>query len=323
MNLITDTIQLHLPAKRKHTPSGWVSFNAVCCNDNRQRGGFIVNEGDAISYHCFNCGFKCSWQPGRQLSKNMKTFMRHLNINDDVIVKLSFAAIKLLNEHSDENSASIIPRFDARALPLDAIPIIDYVNDVPDKLIPVLEYMNNRHLFLEDYNFHWTPRTGFNNRLIIPFYFNNKIVGYTARAIDNDKTRYLAEQQPGYVFNLDAQHDKRAFIIVCEGPLDAISINGCALLGSEIKDQQDHLLKQLRKEIVLVPDRDAAGEKLVNKALDYGWSVSMPDYPPGIKDVNDAVTQLGRLATLWMIASAKKTGTAAIAVRAKQWFKPQ
>lgn len=321
--MIADTIMDAWTTSRKtrKTPSGWVSGNSPCCNDKRQRGGLIINEGDALSFSCFNCGFKCSWQPGRQLSKNMKAFMRHLNINDDVIVKLSFAAIKLLNEHSDENAASIIPRFDARALPLDAKPIIDYVNDVPENLIPVLEYMNNRNLFLEDYNFHWTPRTGFNNRLIIPFYFNNKIVGYTARAIDNDKTRYLAEQQPGYVFNLDAQHNKRTFVIVCEGPFDAISISGCALLGSEIKDQQDILLKQLQKEIVLVPDRDAAGEKLVHKALEYGWSVSMPDYPPGIKDVNDAVVQLGRLSTMWLIVSAKKSGKAAITVRAKQWFK--
>lgn len=321
MNLITDTLQLHLPAKRKHTPSGWVSFNAVCCSDNRQRGGFIVNEGDAISYHCFNCGFKCSWQPGRQLSKNMKTFMRHLNITDEVIGKLSLAAIKLLHQYTDENSPIIIPRFDARALPLDAKPILDYLNDVPAELVPVLEYMNNRSLFLEDYNFHWTPRSGFNNRLIIPYYYNQKLVGYTARAIDADKTRYLAEQQPGFVFNLDSQHDAREFVIVCEGPIDAISISGCALLGSEIKDQQDLLLKQLRKEIVLVPDRDAAGDKLVYKALEYGWSVSMPDFPPGIKDINDAIIKLGRLATLWLIINAKKSGAAPITVRAKQWFK--
>jgi hypothetical protein len=321
MNLITDTIQLYLPAKRKTTPSGWVSFNAVCCNDTRQRGGFIVNEGDAISYHCFNCGFKCSWQPGRQLSKNMKAFLRHLNVPDDLVTKLVFAAIKYLHEHSDTTTIPSIPRFDARALPLDAKPILDFINDVPEELFPVLEYMNTRNLFLEDYNFYWTPRTGFNNRLIMPYYYKGKIVGYTARAVNNDKTRYLAEQQPGYVFNLDAQTDNRTFVIVCEGPIDAISISGCALLGSEIKDQQDILLKQLRKEIVLVPDRDAAGEKLVSKALEYGWSVSMPDYPPGIKDINDAVVQLGRLATLWLIVTAKKSGTAAIAVRAKQWFK--
>ena len=177
MSLIPDTLNLYLPAKHKKTPSGWVSFNAVCCADNRQRGGFIVNEGDAITYHCFNCGFKASWQPGRQLSKNMKSLMRYLNISDDVINKLSFEAIKLLNEQTTTLDNNLIPTFDGRALPLDAQPILTYINDIPEKLIAVLDYINNRGLYLEDYNFYWTPRTGFNNRLIIPFYYQHKIRG--------------------------------------------------------------------------------------------------------------------------------------------------
>lgn len=321
MSIITDTIKLYLPSKHKQTPSGWISFNAVCCDDSRQRGGFIVNEGDAISYHCFNCNFKSSWQPGRPLSKNMKSFLRHLNMPDDVINKLSFEAIKFLNEQPNTIHGTLIPKFDNRALPLDAKPIIEYIDNVPLELIPILEYMNNRKLFLEDYNFYWTPHPGFNDRLIIPFYYQNKIVGYTARTVTNNKTRYLSEQQPGYVFNLDQQHDNRKFTIVCEGPLDAISINGTALLGSELHDQQDWLLKQLHKELILVPDKDKAGQKLVNQAIEHNWAVSMPDFPDNIKDVNDAVIHLGRLATLWLILNSKKSGTAAISIRAKHWFK--
>lgn len=321
MSLITDTILLYLPSKQKKTPSGWISFNAVCCDDNRQRGGLIINDGDAVSYHCFHCGFKASWQPGRQLSKNMKTFMRYLHISDDVINKLSFEAIKLLNEYSNTKEIQLIPTFNTRALPLDSIPIINCIDDIPNKLVPILNYIQGRGLYLEDYNFFWTPRTGFNNRLIIPFYYKNNIVGYTARAVNEDKTRYLSEQQPGYVFNIDNQFDERKFVIVCEGPLDAISVDGCALLGSEIKEQQNFLLQSIHKEIVLVPDRDKAGQKVVNQALEYGWSVSMPDYPDGIKDINDAVVKLGRLATLYLIVQAKQNNSLKIQLREKQWFK--
>lgn len=321
MSMIPDTLKLYLPAKQKLTPSGWISFNSVCCADNRQRGGFIVNDGDAISYHCFHCGFKASWQPGRQLSKNMKQFMRYLNIPDNVINKLSFEAIKLLNEYTTKNDIELIPIFNTRAMPLDAEPISNFINDIPDKLVPVLSYIHSRGLYLEDYNFFWTPRTGFNNRLIIPFYYKNNIVGYTARAVNADKTRYLSEQQPGYVFNLDKQFDDRKFIIICEGPLDAISIDGCALLGSEIKEQQNLLLQTVHKEIVLVPDKDKAGQKLINKAIEYGWSVSMPDFPDGVKDINDAVIKLGRLATLYLIVQAKQSNSLKIQLREKQWFK--
>ena len=320
MSLIADTLLQYLPGKRKHTPSGWIGFNAVCCDDKRQRGGFIVNGGDAVSYHCFNCGFKCSWQPGRHISQKMNKFMRDLNIPDDIISQLRLEALKL----DDNNTAkvrSIIPKFDVRALPIDSQLITDLLDNPPDKLIPVLEYMVNRKIYPEDFPFYWTSKVGFSNRLIIPFLFNNEIVGWTARTIADATPKYLSEQQPGYVFNLDNQKDNREFVIVSEGPFDALSINGCALLGAEIKDSQNWLLKQLGKELVLVPDKDHEGPKTVERAIELGWSVSMPDWPSGVKDINDAVIKLGRLATLWLVISAKESNGLKIQLQAKKWFK--
>lgn len=320
MNLIADTVSSYLPAKRKKTPSGWISFNAPCCDDKRQRGGFIVNDGGAVSYHCFNCQFKASWQPGRQISRKMNQFMRLLNMSDDVISQLRLEALRL-NEESNREIKTFIPKFDKRELPIDAQPIESLLNDPPEKLLPVLEYMYSRGLYLEDYDFYWTPKIGFNNRLIVPFYKDGVCVGYTARAINDAKPKYISEQQPSYVFNLDRQNpNDRAFAIVCEGPFDAISIDGCALLGAEIKEGQDFLLKQLGKEIILVPDRDHEGPKTVEQALEFRWSVSMPDWPEGIKDVNDAVCKLGRLATLHMIISSRQSNSLKIQLRAKTWF---
>lgn len=321
MSLISDTILAYLPAKRKQTPSGWISFNAPCCNDKRQRGGLILNAGDAVSYHCFNCQFKASWQPGRQLSAKMKKFLTLLHVPDDAITKIGFEALRLNSEVSVA-ARSIIPHFDDRALPMDSLPITDYLDNPPEKLIPVIEYMVSRNLYLEDYPFYWTPKTGFNNRLIIPFYYKNKIVGYTARAVNsNANPRYFSEQQPGYVFNLDQQTEDRQFVIVCEGPIDAISIDGCAIMGSEIKEQQNFLLKQLNKEIIYVPDKDHEGPKTVEQAINYEWSVSMPEWPEGIKDINDASVKLGKLATLWLIVNYKQSNALKIRLHAKKWFK--
>jgi hypothetical protein len=322
MSLIADTLLAYLPAKKKHTPSGWISFNAPCCDDKRQRGGFIINGGDAVSYHCFNCGFKASWQPGRTISQKMNKLMRQLNISDDIISQLRLEALKL-TDSTASTVQSIIPKFDQRELPLDSDLISNYLNNPPEKLLPVLEYMVNRNLYPDEYPFHWTPKTGFSNRLIIPFYKDNICVGYTARAINDVKPKYISEQQPGYVFNLDRQQNNRDVVIVCEGPIDAISIDGCALLGAEIKDSQNWLLKQLGKEIVLVPDRDHEGPRTVEQAIEYGWSVSMPDWPVGVKDVNDAVLKLGRLATLWLIISSKESNALKIRLKAKTWFKDE
>ena len=321
MSFIADSIIAHLPSKRKTSPSGWISFNSVCCSDKRQRGGFIMAGGGAISYHCFNCNTKASWQPGRQLSKSMKDFMRNLGMDNSTIGKLSIEALRQKEDIDGYKATILSPTFNPRALPLGAEPIINFLNNPPEELMPVVKYLTERNLYLEDYNFYWTPKVGFNNRLIIPFYYRGNIVGYTARLIHSGKQKYFSEQQPDYVFNIDRQTDERKFIIVCEGPIDAISIDGCALLGSVITPGQNYVLKQLNKEIILVPDRDHEGPKTVEKAIEYGWSVSMPDWPDGVKDVNDAIIKMGRLAALWLILQAKESYDVKIKVKAKLWFK--
>lgn len=327
MSLITDTIRTYLPGKRKQTPSGWISFNAPCCDDKRQRGGLIFNAGDAVSYHCFNCGFKASWQPGRHISQKMNQFMRNLNIPDTTISQLRLEALRL-DESNNTEVRSIIPTFDNRALPMDSLSMIEWAEQIaesdfsmPENFKKCIDYLINRNIDPKSYPFYWTPKVGFSNRIIIPFLYKGDIVGWTARTVGDAKPKYLSEQQPGYVFNLDSQQDNREVVICCEGPFDALSINGCALLGAEIKDSQNWLLKQLGKEIVLVPDRDHEGPRTVEQAIEYGWSVSMPDWPEGVKDVNDAVSKIGRLATLYLIVFAKESNSLKIQLRAKSWFR--
>ena len=324
MSLIVDTVLAYLPPKRKQTPSGWISFNAPCCDDRRQRGGFIVNGGDAISYHCFNCQFKASWQPGRPITAKMKQLMKSLRIPDDTITKLTFEALRL-KEDGPAKMAALVPTFSPRALPLGAEPIATYLDNPPEKLMPVLEYLISRKLYLEDYPFYWSEEPGFENRLIVPFFYKNNIVGYTARKITEGKPKYISEQQPGYVFNLDRQTNDRQFVIVTEGPFDAIAVDGVALLGAEIKAGQHLLINQLQRDVILVPDRDKAGLETVEKMLDQGlsWSVSMPDWIDGIKDVNDAVKHYGRVTTLWMIVNNKLSTDLKIKLRMKNWIKDE
>lgn len=326
MNIITETLLTYWTAgrKTKKTPSGWITGNAPCCQDSRQRGGFIVTPEEAVSYHCFNCQFKTSFTVGRHITHKMRQFMHYLNIPDSEINKLILAALQLETIESSGIDIQMIPKFDPKPLPLGANPIIDYLDNIPDKLIPVLEYMAERKLCLDDYPFHWTPKTGMNNRIIIPFYYENNTVGYTARIITKTSVnRYYSDQHPNYVFNLDRQTENRSSVIVCEGPFDAISIDGCALLGSEIRSQHDWLLKRLNREIILVPDKDSKGASMIEQAIEFNWSVSMPDWPDNVKDINDAVIKLGRLSTLWLILNAKETYPLKIRLRAKKFFKKE
>ena len=69
----------YLPAKRKHTPSGWISFNAPCCADKRQRGGLKISE-NGWSYHCFNCQFTASFILGRSVGFKARKLLGLLNV---------------------------------------------------------------------------------------------------------------------------------------------------------------------------------------------------------------------------------------------------
>lgn len=324
MNLIIDTVVTSLPPKRKTTPSGWVSFNAVCCHhngtsaDKRQRGGIMINEG--VSYHCFNCGFKASWQPGRNISVKFKKLLQWFNVSDDVIAKCSLEALKMQEDSNYISEETNLPVFIDKALPIGSKPVSQWIEHPPEEIYPVLEYMAERNLNLDDYDFYWTDEEGFQNRLIIPFYYQKRIVGYTARLIKDGKVKYISEQQPGYVFNLDRQQYSRKITLVTEGPIDAICIDGCAIMSNEASQHQIALLKQLQKEIVVVPDRDEAGLKLVEQAIDNNWSVSMPDWPDGCKDVNDAVKKYGKLYALYTIINAKENMPLKIQLRMKKWI---
>ena len=324
MSLILETVQQHLPPKRKSTPSGWISFNAVCCHhngtsaDNRQRGGIMLNEG--VSYHCFNCGFKSSWQPGRHISVKFKKLLRWLNVSDSDINRCMLDALRRQEGIEDTGIKNPIPTFIDKALPRGAEPIVSYLDNPPAELLPVLQYLSERKLYLEDYDFHWTDEEGFQNRLIIPFYFQSRIVGYTARKITEGKPKYISEQQPGYVFNLDQQGPDQKFVIVVEGPIDAICIKGVALTSAEVGDSQRALINRLQRQVIVLPDRDQAGHRLIEQALELGWGVSFPEWGDGVKDVNDAVKKFGRLYTLWSIVHHSESNALKIQLRMKKWL---
>ncbi len=324
MSIVSDTLNLHLPGKRKTTPSGWTSFNAPCCihngenADNRGRGG-VIHEGEAVSFHCFNCGYKASWQPGRSLSYKFKKLLEWLNAPDNEITKLALDVMRE-NEGVEVQQHSVeLPEFETVQLPEDAIKITD-IKDFNKFSMAILEYMSARQLNLDDTDYYWSPSLAYRDRLIIPFYYERRIVGYTARTVGESKSKYLTTMQPGYVFNLDEQGPNKIFCILCEGQIDALHIDGCAIGGSDIGDAQALLLNRLGKDIYVVPDRDKAGSKLVEQAIDRGWHVSMPDWDQDINDVGDAVDKYGRLYTLYSIANAAESSPLKIRLKAKKWF---
>ena len=290
----------NLPGKVKKSSSGWQSFNAPCCvhngetQDKRGRGGIILN-GEAISYNCFNCGYKTGWQPGRPLSRKLRQLMDWLGTPESDIKRLVLTAIQLKETAIEQN---LIPEeieftFEKKDFPEQSSPLAS-----DNKLI--LEYLHKRGLDENDYPYYWTPitETKFDRRVIIPFFWQDEIVGYTARLAVRGNPKYFTSTPAGYVFNMDRQTEDRKFVIVTEGPFDAIAIEGVAILGSDIGDAQVDLIESLNRQVIMVPDNDSAGNKLITQAMKYNWDVSFPTWYDTCKDINEAVLNYGKMFTL-------------------------
>ena len=295
LDSIQQTILQLLPARRKTGQNGWISFNAVCClhngesSDTRGRGGIKTNNG-SVSYHCFNCGYKASFQPGRHLTFKFRKLLSLLGADDLTVRRLVIEAVRLKELVAPEEIEPILEEeitYEARSLPEQARNVVELANfysigdynNVPAELLAAIEYVNRRTINLDKYNFYWTPEEAYNlhRRIIIPFYYKQQIVGYTSRAIaDGIKPKYWSNHPADFVFNLDNQMPDSKFVVVCEGPFDAMSIDGVALNGSEISDTQVDQIDRLQREVIVVPDADRAGRKLVDRAIEAGWTVSFP-----------------------------------------------
>lgn len=308
----------YLPGKRKLTPSGWISFNAPCCDDRRQRGGVKQSE-QGWSYSCFNCRFTASFILGRTVSFKARKLLTLLRVPEAEIDHLNLESMRhrsmtgLLDDRQRTFNQLAAITFEERDLPpfaellTEEGPHRDYVRgrQVPEHYPVMIQTQND--------GVHWTR-----SHVVIPFTHEDRVVGYTCRFLDNRQPKFISDSQPGYVFGIDLQHAVWQHVLVMEGIFDALSIGGLAVMHNAISDAQARLIRSLDREITVVPDQDTAGLEMVDRALELGWAVSIPDWPVGCKDVNDAVIKLGKLGALLTIMSARETSRIKIELRKRQ-----
>ena len=311
----------YLPTKRKSSASGWISFNAVCCHNNgntadrRSRGGLKTSE-QGWSYHCFNCGYTASFILGRTLSYKARRLLSWLGVQEREIDLINLESLrhKSINGILEDRQQVAAPQgihFEEREL----LPGAEFLTA---GFSAQWDYLQSRCV-PADFPF-MTQATAKRAGVIVPFTYDNKIVGSTIRFLDDRNPRYLNDMQPGYVFGTDLQHSDWTHVIVTEGIFDALSIGGLALMHNTISDAQARLIRNLGREITVVPDQDSAGMELVDRAVELGWAVSMPAWED-CKDVNDAVKKYGRLGALITIMQARETSRIKIELRKKQLIK--
>lgn len=117
---------------------------------------------------------------------------------------------------------------------------------------------------------------------------------------------------------------ERKYEILVEGQLDALAINGVAYLSSTLTPDR---LKRIQsfandKELIICPDRDNAGKKIVQQVLDekLPFSIAFPNWIKGIKDCEEAVQKYGRLYTIYSIIASKESNKDLIKMKSMKWF---
>ena len=337
IDLLKDAILSNV-GNLKQAPKGWQRRNCMLCHtqghgvDKRGRFGIQFNP-QSIALNCFNCGFSASYTEGKELSKAFKFFLHQIHIDERFIEQIEFEIFKQKNkiqfiregeeiEDKESKFKSLFEKWKPIDLPKDSLPIKEWLEYGLDNLdfLRVVNYAMSRKIY-DLGNFYWTPNTEHNlhQRLLIPYYYKGKIVGYTARLCydtpDKRIPKYHQQCPTDFVYNLDHHQDwSRKYSIVTEGVLDAWMVDGVGILG-EIGQAKVDIINRLQKQVIVCPDRDKKGYDLVEVAIENNWAVSFPKWDSDIKDAAQAAVKYGRLLTTHSIISSAITGKEKIKIK--------
>jgi DNA primase len=225
----------------KNTQKGWINTTCPFCQDSSDHLGYNLEKG---YFSCWICGY---------------------HYIDQVIQKLT----------PYKNSSTLIKEYDTNTMLTTKIKKkINHVNISVKLPGSKLEYCHKKYLekrgldpiYIEEkYKLQGTLyNSKYPYRLIIPVYYNNKIVTYQTRGII-EKERYInCEPEKEIIpikdclYNID--NCTNNFIVVTEGIFKVFKLgdNSCATFGKNFTNKQIQLLQKY-KRIYIYFDNDLAG----------------------------------------------------------------
>lgn len=297
----------------KQTRSGYTNICCPVCvrrgtsQDHKFRCG--IRFSDSIGVNCFNCFFKGRFRVGDRLSNPMRDFLVELGIPPRDVQKLAMWADMVRSMMQSRPDLHVertlyIPKFYETDLPPKARSLQDWATDCHDDpdFLATVDYLLSRGTTAANATtYYWSP--SMKQRLIIPCYHNDMLVGWTARGINDEvDPRYLKELPSNYLFNTKfLTIPERKYVFIVEGVFDALVIEGIAALGGSLNEAQISWINHSNKQPVVIPDRDKSGRHLIEIAIRQGWPVATPCYPGNrwwdedIKDCADATKRYDKL----------------------------
>ena len=280
------------------------NFRCPICGDskknkNRARG-YLFTKSNSLFYKCHNCGVGTSHgnlikvvNPGIFDQYKLERYTEGLDMGNAA------------KPHAKVEFQNFTPQFEEKS-PLDRL--FDKVNTLPNHNIGV-RYLERRQL----------PRDRWNNiyfayetkkltelcpdydqivtfeepRIIIPFYDRqNKLVGVTARAVDDAKMRYVTlriDKMKPMVYNLN-NVDTTKEVYVTEGPLDSMFLTNAVAAGNADLTRIENEIP--KGNTTLVFDNQPRSHeivKIMKNAMADGWKMCV--WPDTIdeKDINEMI----------------------------------
>lgn len=338
-----------LTGKRRTSNTNFVNINCPMCvsrgesADRKQRCGVTKND-DGTGVFCFNCQFRTRFVMGQTLSKGMTNFLLGVGVSSLEVKRLNHRAFTLSKMLMGNAEAAAIlptiyrPSFPTKELPKDAAPLATWVERGcadPDFVDAATYIFSRGDTVALGAEFYWSPskEDDMNRRIILPFEHDGEIVGYTGRLIDqatSSKPRYHSSVPSNFIFNNHLLKRPSKFVILVEGPFDALGCHGISTLGAKLSDEQAHWIKASGKTVIVLPDRDASGQRMIDHAVHHDWMVSFPKLKDGsgrhswwhneIKDAAEASKRYGKLYTIRSIIEAATASKMEIAIKQKLLF---
>lgn len=291
--------------------SGFHKVLCPVCRDHGKKGlraGWKFDVG-TTGYSCFNCGVSARHEEGQKLSKNMRNILEAFGITSSELGEFNYQNLVTDFFHVKvEKKVS----FEPKVLELPSHFYLLKDAEITDKWADFAwSYLEDRNQDPTEYPYYMSKHKDWKGRIIIPEFKNDKMIFYQGRDLTGKKTdKYLSpsceKQNIIHGFEL-LWNDLNSPLYVVEGVFDALLIGGVSIFGNKMTVGQEHWLCSSYRQKVFIPDKWGYGksgrQRIGDRCLELGWSLSLPDFGQDVKDISDAVKKYGRLYTCIEIAS--------------------
>ena len=293
INLISG--RFHKFKKIKHN---LYNFRCPICGDSQKNKnkarGYLYQVKNNTNFKCHNCGINISFN----------NFLKQI----DITIHKQYTFEKFKEGHSGKNFTVEEPQFNFQKP--DFFTKRENSENVKKLGLPkaltnpnAKKYLESRKLNPDNYYYtekfkEWTNslRPTFDNtnqdepRIIIPLFYQNKLVGFQGRALGPSKVKYITimlDDDAPKIYGLD-EVKKTEIVYITEGPFDSTFVcNAIALCGAD-----GDLDKWNIRRRVWIYDNEPRNAEITNriaKRIDEGEQVVIWPSTISEKDINDMV----------------------------------